>query len=157
MTIIGLTPGYAQSDNHAVKLFPLQDVRLLDGSFNRAQELNKKYLLTLDADRLLAPFLREAGLASKAESYGNWENSGLDGHIGGHYLTALSLMYAATGDPQVKSRLDYFISELKRCQDQLGNGYIGGVPGGTELWDNIRKGNIHAGGFDLNKKWVPLY
>lgn len=157
IAIGGLTRGYSQPGSDTVKLFSLQDVRLLDGPFSHAQELNKKYLLTLDADRLLAPFLREAGLASKATSYGNWENSGLDGHIGGHYLTALSLMYAATGDPAVKSKLDYFVNELKRCQDQLGNGYIGGVPGSTELWDNIRKGNIRAGGFDLNKKWVPLY
>ena len=65
---VGLTRGYAQPDSGAVKLFPLQDVRLLDGPFNHAQELNKKYLLTLEADRLLAPFLREAGLEPKEES-----------------------------------------------------------------------------------------
>lgn len=155
--IVGLASGHGRPDSSAVKLFPLQNVRLLDGPFRHAQELNKKYLLELDADRLLAPFLREAGLTPKIESYGNWENSGLDGHIGGHYLTALSLMYAATDDQEVKAKLDYFLNELKRCQDQIGNGYIGGVPGGAELWENVRKGNIHAGGFDLNKKWVPLY
>ncbi|WP_257666309.1 glycoside hydrolase family 127 protein [Parapedobacter tibetensis] len=141
----------------AVQSFALHDVRILEGPFKHAEELNKRYLLELDADRLLAPFLREAGLQPKVESYGNWENSGLDGHIGGHYLTALSLMYAATGDTQVKARLDYMISELKRCQDKLGNGYIGGVPGGAALWADIHNGHIQAGGFDLNKKWVPLY
>ncbi len=39
-----------------VSYFALQDVKLLDSPFKHAQDLNKKYLLELDADRLLAPF-----------------------------------------------------------------------------------------------------
>ncbi len=140
-----------------IEYFRLQDVTLLEGPFKHAEELNKQYLLELDADRLLAPFLREAGLTPKAESYTNWENTGLDGHIGGHYLSGLSLMYASTGDRQVKNRLDYMIDELKRCQDANGNGYIGGVPGGKAIWEEVAAGNIRAGGFNLNGKWVPLY
>lgn len=139
------------------RAFPLSDVRLLESPFYHAQELDKKYLLELEADRLLTPFLREAGLTPKAESYTNWENTGLDGHIGGHYLSALSLMYASTSDEQIKERLDYMLSELKRCQDANGNGYIGGVPGGKACWEEIAAGNIRAGNFDLNGKWVPLY
>jgi len=46
--------------------------------------------------------LIDAGLPLKAERYGNWENSGLDGHIGGHYLSALALMYASTDNLEVK-------------------------------------------------------
>lgn len=41
-----------------------------------------KYILALDPDKPLAPFLREGGITPKAESYGNWEGSGLDVHIG---------------------------------------------------------------------------
>ncbi|MDH6307945.1 DUF1680 family protein [Dysgonomonas sp. PFB1-18] len=140
-----------------VEYFHLQDVELLNSPFSHAQNLDKRYLLELSADRLLAPFLREAGLTPKAESYTNWENTGLDGHIGGHYLSALSLMYASTGDQDIKGRLDYMISELKRCQDANGNGYIGGVPGGKVIWQEVADGNIKAGGFDLNGRWVPLY
>lgn len=140
-----------------IEYFPLQDIRLTESPFLRAQELNKHYLLELDADRLLAPFLREAGLPSKGDSYTNWENTGLDGHIGGHYLSALSYMYASTGDLVIKERLDYMLSELKRVQDANGNGYIGGVPGGKKIWDEVCHGNINAGGFSLNGKWVPLY
>ena len=69
-----------------VDYFPLQNVRLLDGPFLNAQEVDKNYILALDPDRLLAPYLREAGLAPKAESYTNWENTGISGHIGGHDL-----------------------------------------------------------------------
>jgi DUF1680 family protein len=140
-----------------IEYFHLHDVKLLNSPFSHAQDLDKQYLLELDADRLLAPFLRESGLTPKAESYTNWENTGLDGHIGGHYISALSLMYASTDDSQIKERLDYMIAELKRCQDANGNGYIGGVPGGKAIWNEIAAGNIRAGSFDLNGKWVPLY
>ncbi|MBF6628774.1 MAG: glycoside hydrolase family 127 protein, partial [Proteiniphilum sp.] len=151
------TPLITAQENTKLQYFRLQDVTLLDSPFKHAQELNKQYLLELDADRLLAPFLREAGLPEKAGSYTNWENSGLDGHIGGHYLSALSLMYASTGDEEIGSRLRYMISELKRCQDANDNGYIGGVPGGETMWEEIASGRINAGSFSLNDKWVPLY
>ncbi|SFU73042.1 hypothetical protein SAMN05216480_1175 [Pustulibacterium marinum] len=144
-------------DNGAISYFQLDQVKLLKSPFKNAEELDIKYLLELEPDRLLAPFLREAGLEPKAESYPNWENTGLDGHIGGHYVSALSLMYASTGNSTIKERLDYMLAELKRCQDANGNGYIGGVPGGSAMWKEIKEGNIRAGGFSLNDKWVPLY
>lgn len=137
--------------------FPLSAVQLLDSPFRAAQQTDKAYLLALDPDRLLAPYLLEAGLPTKAERYPNWENTGLDGHIGGHYLSALALMYAATGDAQVQQRLTYMVEQLARCQRQSGNGYVGGVPGGRAMWAQIKAGNIQVGGFELNKKWVPLY
>jgi DUF1680 family protein len=62
--------------------YPLTSVRLLDGYFKDAATANRAYLLALEPDRLLAPFLREAGLTPKAKVYGNWESSGLDGHTG---------------------------------------------------------------------------
>jgi len=140
-----------------VDLFSLNQVRLLESPFLSAQQTDLRYLLALEPDRLLSPFLREAGLQPKAPSYPNWENTGLDGHIGGHYLSALSMMYAATGDAEVKRRLDYFLDELKRCQDHVGTGFIGGTPGSLALWEEIKRGDIRAGSFDLNGKWVPLY
>ncbi|POY40067.1 glycosyl hydrolase [Flavobacterium alvei] len=137
--------------------FPLSSVRLLESPFKAAQQTDLKYILSLDADRLLAPYFKEAGLETKAINYPNWENTGLDGHIGGHYLSALSEMYAATGNPQIKERLDYMLNSLEKCQQKNGNGYIGGVPGSKELWQEIAQGKIDAGSFSLNKKWVPWY
>ncbi|QBQ40802.1 glycosyl hydrolase [Sphingobacterium psychroaquaticum] len=154
---VGMESFAQPSPSNKIQLFPLHEVRLLDGPFKHAQETDKRYLLRLNPDRLLAPFLREAGLLAKTDSYTNWENTGLDGHIGGHYLTALSLMYASTGDPEILEKLVYMLSELRRCQEALGTGYIGAVPGSTTLWSAIQSGNIAAGTFDLNKKWVPLY
>ncbi|MFW0717309.1 beta-L-arabinofuranosidase domain-containing protein [Pedobacter sp. N23S346] len=140
-----------------LQAFKLMDVRLLESPFLKAEKTDQAYMLSLDPDRLLAPYLKEAGLAPKAESYGNWENTGLDGHIGGHYVSALSLMYASTGDQKVKSRLDYMLNELEKCQLKNGNGYLSGVPGGKEIWAHIKLGNIKSSSFSLNGKWVPLY
>jgi hypothetical protein len=140
-----------------LKPFHLSDVKLLDSDFKHAQDLDVEYILAHDPDRLLAPYLIGAGLEPKAERYGNWENTGLDGHIGGHYLTALAQMWVATGNPEMLERLNYMLDELERCQKANGNGYVGGVPGGMEMWDEIKAGNINAGGFSLNGKWVPLY
>lgn len=147
---------YAQT-NEQVQVFSLQDVRLLDSPFYDAQQTDLAYILAMQPDRLLAPYLREAGLTPKAESYTNWENTGLDGHIGGHYLSALAMMYASTANEVVKNRLDYMIEELDRCQRNVGTGFLGGTPGSLQLWNEIRQGEIRAGKFSLNSKWVPLY
>lgn len=154
--LLSVSLGKAQN-RQQVSYFPLQDVKLLNSPFLQAQQTDLHYILSMNPDRLLAPFLREAGLTSKAPSYTNWENTGLDGHIGGHYLSALSMMYAATGDTAVYNRLNYMLNELHRAQQAVGTGFIGGTPGSLQLWKDIKAGNIRAGGFDLNGKWVPLY
>ena len=137
--------------------FSLSDVRLLDGPFLRAQQADLKYMLSLDPDRLLAPYLREAGIEPLADNYPNWENTGLDGHIAGHYLSALSFMYASTGSREALDRINYMTSWIDSCQERNGNGYVAGIPGGKELWDEIKSGDIEAKPFSLNGKWVPLY
>ncbi|NDV66198.1 glycoside hydrolase family 127 protein [Bacteroides sp. 224] len=151
-----LLNGKAQTPK-VVSYFPLQKVKLLESPFLNAQQKDLQYILAMEPDRLLAPYLREAGLTPKAPSYTNWENTGLDGHIGGHYLSALSMMYASTGNEEMKQRLDYMIDELKKCQDAVGTGFIGGTPGSIPMWKEIKEGNIRASGFGLNGKWVPLY
>ena len=156
LLFFSLLTGKAQNQPK-VTYFPLQDVKLLESPFLQAQQTDLHYILAMEPDRLLAPFLREARLTPKAPSYTNWENTGLDGHIGGHYISALSMMYAATGDTAVYNRLNYMLNELHRAQQAVGTGFIGGTPGSLQLWKEIKEGNIRAGGFDLNSKWVPLY
>jgi DUF1680 family protein len=138
-------------------LFRLDAVRLLEGGpFPAAVKANREYVLALEPDRLLAPFRREAGLPTKAASYGNWESGGLDGHTAGHYLSALANMIAAgedTPDDRLRHRLDYMIGELQACQTAFGDGYVGGVPGSRDLWTAVAAGHIEA----LTKKWVPWY
>ena len=137
--------------------FPLGDITLLDSPLKRARDLNIKTLLQYDCDRLLAPYLKEAGLTPKGKSYPNWD--GLDGHVGGHYLTAMAIN-AATGDKECQKRMDYFISELQACADAnaknhpaWGKGYVGGVPGSDRVWGNFKKGDFSA----YYGSWVPFY
>lgn len=148
-------PSFAQQNQ--LSLFNLKDVKLHTGLFEEAMYTDLDYILQMEPDRLLAPFLREAGLQPKAESYPNWENTGLDGHIGGHYLTALAQMYASAGSDEALQRLNYMIGELKKAQDANGNGYVGGIPDSERIWKEISEGKINAGGFSLNGGWVPLY
>ena len=154
ITICCVGPFAVTAQSHRpLSSFKYEDVQLLPGVFKAAEQTDLNYILALDKDKLLAPFLREAGLPTKAESYTNWENSGLDGHIGGHYLSALAMMYAATGNEETHKRLTYMVNELQKCQDKNGDGYIGGVPGSKALWAAVMQGDIDA----LKKKWVPLY
>jgi DUF1680 family protein len=141
----------------ATQPFPLDRVRLQGGPFLDAQTTDLHYLLALDPERLLAPFRREAGLAVPVPSYGNWESSGLDGHMGGHYLSALALMWASTGDAEVRQRLDHFVAELKRCQDAIGTGYVGGIPDGAKAWGEVGAGQLKVDSFSVNGRWVPWY
>ncbi len=77
------------------RAFRLEDVRLLDGPFKHAMEMDMKYLLELDPERLLHNFRVNAGLPSTARPLGGWEEpkSEVRGHPVGHYLTACALMY----------------------------------------------------------------
>lgn len=139
----------------AAQSFPLDQVRLLEGPFKHAQDLNLEHLLQYDLDRLLAPFRKEAGLEPKGESFANW--IGLDGHIGGHYLSAMAMYVAATGNAEAKRRMDYMLDELAACQAAHGNGYVGGVQEGPRIWSEIAQGRVRASGFGLNGGWVPWY
>ena len=137
--------------------FSLGDVTLLEGPLKKARDLNINTLLKYDCDRLLAPYLKEAGLTPKGKSYPNWD--GLDGHVGGHYLTAMAIN-AATGDKECQKRMEYFISELQACADanaknhpEWGKGYVGGVPGSDRIWGNFKKGNFGP----YYGAWVPFY
>ena len=134
---------------------PLSQVTLTGGPLLQAQEADRAYLHALEPDRLLAPFLREAGLPPRAPSYDDWERRGLDGHTAGHYLSACSLMVASTGDEVLASRLAYTVAELSRAQAHLGTGYVGGIPRSAELWEEVAEG-ITASTFG-GDRWVPWY
>ncbi|MDP6634956.1 MAG: glycoside hydrolase family 127 protein [Phycisphaerae bacterium] len=139
------------------RAFSLKDVRLSDGPFKSAMDLDAKYLLELEPDRLLALIRKRAGLEPKAEDYGGWERLGLTGHILGHYMSACSMMYAASGDKQFADRVNYIVDELEICQKVYGNGYVGGVPEAKRIFAELAAGKIEAKKFGLNGGWVPWY
>ncbi len=137
----------------------LADVRVTGGPLKRAQDLNAEYLLKLEPDRMMAYYRKRAGLQPKAEGYTGWDGDGknLTGHIAGHYLSAVSMMYAATGDPRFKERADYLVNEMKEVQDKNGDGYLVALDGAREKFAEVAAGNIRSTFFDLNGLWSPWY
>jgi DUF1680 family protein len=138
---------------------PLSGVRLTGGPLRHAQQLDLDYLVQLEPDRMLAHYRERAGLKPKAEGYGGWDGAGrnLTGHVAGHYLSAVSLMWLATGDERMKQRADYIVGELKEVQDANGDGYLSALEGGREAFRALSGGEIRSGGFDLNGLWSPWY
>src|SRR3989442_8582805 len=143
----------------AARPLPLSAVRLTGGPLKHAQDLDAKYLIELEPDRMLAFYRQRAGLEPKAPPYGGWDGDGrnLTGHIAGHYLSAVSLMWAATADPRFKQRADYIVNELKIVQDKHGDGYLSALARGREAFAELAKGNIRSASFDLNGLWSPWY
>jgi DUF1680 family protein len=134
--------------------FPMRDVRLLPGSiYYDAQEWNRGYTSRLPADRLLYTFRANANLpVGDAKPLGGWEqpengqrSSELRGHFVGHYLSALA-QEAASGDAEARTKLDYMVSELAKCQEKLGGKYLSAFP--TSWWDRLEKGE---------RVWAPFY
>lgn len=137
--------------------FPLGDITLLDGPLKHARDLNVQVLLKYDCDSMLAPYRKEAGLQPRKPSYPNWD--GLDGHVGGHYLSALAIN-AATGNEECRKRMEYMISELQLVLDANNqrpeawcHNYIGGVPNSAKMWTAFSKGDFGP----YFGTWAPFY
>jgi DUF1680 family protein len=131
-----------------IRPFAMTEVRLLDGPFKDAEDWNRAYMQRLPADRLLHNFRVNAGLPSSAEPFGGWEEpkGELRGHFTGHYLSGAALLYASTGDADIKTKADYMVAELAKCQEKLGGGYLSAFP--LEFWTRL----------DARQKvWAPFY
>ena len=144
---------------------PMRYVRLKPSPFADAFAANRRYLLSLNGERLLHNFYVSAGLPAPAPRYEGWESQGIAGHSLGHWLSACALVVANTGDRVVAARLDHTLAEMARIQAAHGDGYCGGTTverdgktvDGKIVFEEIRRGDIRTGGFDLNGGWVPLY
>jgi len=169
MILVFPVPGRAEATHPSVRAFEakLQQARLLDlsrvrlrgGPLKEAQETDARYLLELEPDRMLAYYRIRAGLEPEAEPYGGWDGGGrnLTGHIAGHYLSAVSLMWAATGDSRFKERADYLVEGFREVQEKNGDGYLGALERGREAFARLARGDIQARAFDLNGEWSPWY
>ncbi len=163
---VSLSPGAAgdslripRAVPDAARPLPLSSVRVTGGPLKHAQDLDAAYLLSLEPDRMLAYYRQRAGLQPRAEAYGGWDGDGrnLTGHIAGHYLSAVSLMWAATGDARFRERADHIVRELKIVQDAQGDGFAGALAGVKEAFADVSRGKIKAANFDLNGLWSPWY
>ena len=106
--------------NPAGRYAPLNTTKLLENSrFFENRERTLKYLRELDPDRMLYNFRAAFGADTKgAEPLGGWEEPKglLRGHSTGHFISALSLAYAATGEEAFGEKLRYVVRELRTLQ-----------------------------------------
>lgn len=129
--------------------FPLASVRLAPGIFREQEEINARYLDSLAVDRLLHSFRLTAGIPSSATPYGGWEDPTceLRGHFnGGHFLSAVALASAASGNTVLKERGDALVSGLAACQKKIGNRYLSAFP--ADLFEHLAQGK---------PVWAPFY
>ncbi len=144
--------------------FNLNEVAFTNDYFENAQELEIKYLLSFDIDKLLAGFRDTAGIDMKgAERYPGWENMLIGGHCVGHYLTACAQAYATLPDgDENKAKLYDILVEmtdgLRECQTTVGTGFIFGAQiidrKNIEIqFDNVELGRTNI----ITQAWVPWY
>ena len=111
-----------------------------------------------DADSMLYNFRKAAGLpVGDAAPMTGWDAEGckLRGHTTGHFLSAVSLAYAACGDESFRETARYMVKELARCQHAM------------EASGKVRRGFLSAYDeeqYDLLEKltkypeiWAPFY
>ncbi len=132
--------------------FPLESIRLLPGIFTDRAKLNKKYIMSLTNENLLRSFYFEAGLWHNMGREDNihfgWEapTCQIRGHFLGHWLSAAAQIYRSTQDFEVKSKADFIVSELARCQKENGSEWAGSIP--EKYLDWLAEGK---------PVWVPQY
>ena len=129
---------------------------LTDGTmFSTSQKTGLKYVLDYNPDRMLAPAYTALGKSPKASNYGGWESRQIQGHMLGHYLSALAGFYYQTGSKDAKEKLDYTVKCIKEIQRE--DGYFGGIP--STPFDNVFSsgGSFNVDRFSLADWWVPWY
>lgn len=115
-------------------------VKILPGVFRERMDVNRQYLLELDANCLLQNFYLEAGIVlpglqvvdnpETANLHWGWEapTCQLRGHFLGHWISAAAKLIAADGEPELRVKLDNIVSELARCQELNGGEWVGSIP-----------------------------
>ena len=126
----------------SVKLFNLHDVRLLDSPFKIAQDYDKNYLLSIDANRMLHGMRVASGVGSNSSNYGGW--AGWGSVAAGPYLSACSLMYAATGDYALLDRVNYMVDGMVECQNAWGDGELNVNDIEAEWFRQLASGNLQT-------------
>lgn len=146
------------------KLFSLSDVRVTDPQMLSLQELDHEYLKSLEVDRLLSLFRKEAGLSQQGfepypywESEDVWDGGPLAGHIMGFWLSSMAMMYQSTGDLEIYPLVGKALKGLKECQEADWEGFVGAQPGVKGVFAEVAKGNFTTTNPLINQMWEPVY
>lgn len=113
---------------------------------------DRTYLMSLTPENLLRPYYHEAGLTQitymPKEIHDGWDSplSMIRGTVCGHWLSAAAMLYAETGDMELKARADFLVQEIGRCQEENGEGWCFSIPEKYLLW--LKRGK---------RTWAPQY
>jgi len=101
--------------------FSLHNIRLSNGSpFYNAMKVNQQFMLGADVERMLNTARQKAGLPLVTSQYpGSAQPVATRPLYLDHYLSAISLMYAQTGDEKFLERSNYIVQTLVQCEDKL--------------------------------------
>lgn len=141
-----------------MRLKNVSRVNLLPGLFKERQTVNRNYLMSLSSQALLQNFYLEAGIImpgmqvvenpSESGLHWGWESPTcqLRGHFLGHWMSAASMLIETEHDLELEGRLRHIVSELARCQERNGNGWVGSIP---EKYFDILETGVYI--------WSPQY
>jgi DUF1680 family protein len=141
-------------DAWTVRPFPLTSVTLGQSVFTRALNQHLVLYRAYSVDKILAVFRRNAGLPTNgATPPGGWEEYGpnpdvqrwgpreyvrgqntagaggcLRGHYGGHFLSGVSMAYAATGELALLNKVNAIVDGLEECRAALAAQQFEGAP-----------------------------
>ena len=149
-----------------VRPFRLDQVRLGPGLLQQKRDRIKDFVGQYDERRFLVLFNNQAGRPNPDGVLppGGWEDGGLlSGHWAGHYMSALSQAYAEQGDTEFKSKLDWMVTELAKCQEKYTEqqqhthpGYLGALPEDTVLRLGPPRFAVYGTNASTNT-WAPWY
>lgn len=142
------------------RFFGHSEVSLLPSRFRENMQRDSAWMMSIPTDRLLHSFRTSAGVFAGREGgymtvkkLGGWESLDCDlrGHITGHLLSALAVLYAQTGSAAVKAKADSLVAGLAEVQWTYGRqGYLSAF--GEGLIDrNIAGKSVWAPWYTLHK------
>jgi DUF1680 family protein len=91
--------------------FHYSDVTITSGPLKRQYDRIHAHFLSLDNDRLLKVYRQRAGLPAPGDDMGGWYDADgfVPGHALGQFISALSRMYATTGDEACRAKVQTLV------------------------------------------------
>jgi DUF1680 family protein len=143
-TVSAVAAPPALGGKRALQPFDYQGVTLEDGDLKRQFDETRSYYLRIPNDDLLKGFRARAGFPAPGIDLGGWYTTDTF-HIFGQILSGLARMYAATGDPACREKVDLLIREWGKCVAPDGYFYYSKTPNAPHyIYDKMVGGLVDA-------------
>ena len=137
----------------------LEHVRVTGGPLKRAQDVTREIPALARArshDGVLPHARRTAAEGASRTADGTAAGRNLTGHIAGHHLSAVSLMYRATGDARFKTARRLSRERAEGGAGQARRRLSSALEGGREAFAAVSKGEIRSGGLRSQRPVVAV-